>query len=152
MKMTLAIVESCTPVGSRVRVVSSDQVIETRYSAPVLENRIRIRPGQLVAVDTSKKTPETVWRWVRTRVHQVEGGRALAGADEASVCSVALIEELAGELAAGDDVWVCGTPEGPQIHDLVADGKPANPARLESYAFPIIIATYKEMENGLGQA
>ena len=147
MKMRLAVVKSCTGSGCRVRFVESDRVVETRYSAPVLKHRIEIRPGELVAVDTSKKTPETVWRWVRTRVHQVEGGHALVGADVANVRSVPLIPELVGELAAGDDAWACGTPAGPEVHGLVVDGEPAKIERLERLAFPMIIATYEQMEN-----
>lgn len=152
MKMTLAVVESCTATGCRVRLVKSDQAVETRYSAPVLKYRIQIRPGQLVAVDTSKKSPETVWRWARSKVHQVEGGRALLGPDVANESSVPLSEELAAVIAAGDEVWVYGTAEGPKVHGLVLDGKPADIERLQRLAFPTIIATYEQMENELGQS
>ena len=79
MELTLAIVESCTDDGCRVKILEDDSSIETNFSAPVRDHRIRIRPGQLVAVDTSKEIPETVWRWVRTTVQGFAGDRVLVG-------------------------------------------------------------------------
>jgi hypothetical protein len=100
----------------------------------------------------SRETPETVWRWVPLKVQQVKGAHALVGDDVAHVSSVALTEELAGDVSAGDDVWGCGTPSGPEVYDLAVDGKPAKTERLEKHAFPRIIATYRQLGYELGQA
>jgi hypothetical protein len=145
MDLKLAMVESCTDDGCRVTLLGDERSVETRYSAPVRDHCIRIRPGQLVAVDTCTETPETVWRWVRTTVRGIDGDRVLVGDDIATVRSVMVVRKVSSHVAIGDEVWLSSTPTGPEVHDNVVDGKPAHIGRLEEYAFPRIIAIYKRL-------
>ena len=67
MRLELATVISCSPSGCRVNPLSDDAAFETRYSA-LVQNRVKILPGQLVAVDVDPAVPEVAWRWYRARV------------------------------------------------------------------------------------
>ena len=51
MNPELAVTISCTNTGCQVKLVKSDEVIETKYS-DLVHDRIRIEPLQLVVVDT----------------------------------------------------------------------------------------------------
>ena len=70
MNLELAVTISCTNTGCQVKLVKSDEVIETKYS-DLVHDRIRIEPLQLVVVDTSLQIPEIIWRWVRAIVIEV---------------------------------------------------------------------------------
>ena len=144
MKLTLALVKDCHQDGCQVVQLDGREPLDVVYSAPVRE-RIEIQAGQLVAVNVEATPPQLVWRWIPNRVHEVEPERVLVGHDVAHVNWFARIPGLADEVRPNDEVWVCGTPEGWELHDLMVDGLPANPVRLAAMLFPRIEVLYREL-------
>jgi len=138
MQFELATVISCGPNGCRVAPVSGGQEFETRYSV-LVQDRVKIRPGQLVAVDMEPALPEVAWRWYRARV--VEPGERLVIVEERERrLSAARVPGLETSDSVGDEIWVTGMEGSWELHDRVVDGKPANPARLREKVFPRIAA------------
>jgi hypothetical protein len=68
--LDLAIVISCSENGCRVRPANSQETLDTVYSAPIL-NRVKIHPGQLVAINLQTNQPEILWRWYRMVITSV---------------------------------------------------------------------------------
>ena len=136
MQFELATVISCHPHGCRVLPVAGGSALETRYSE-LVQDRVRILPGQLVAVDLQPAVPEVVWRWYRTQV--VEPGEQVVIVQERerqlSAVRVAGLETAAG---AGDETWVTGMDGVWELHDRVLDGKPSDPSRLREKVIPRI--------------
>jgi hypothetical protein len=146
MKLELAIVLSCTDIGCLVRVLRDDKRIETRYSE-LVKDRIKISPGQLVAIDKGVDPSETVWRWVHAKVKKFEGDRAIVSDDKKESVSVAFVQELNLDIQPGDDVWVCGVGYDYEVHDKIVEGKPAHPEKLLAYIEPTITSIYEEAVN-----
>jgi hypothetical protein len=144
MKLSLALVQQCHQDACEVVLLNGRDPFHIIYSAPVRE-RIRIQTGQLVALDLEPTPPQLVWRWIPNQVHEVEPERVLVGQDAAHVSWFARIPGLADQVRPGDEVWVCGTPEGWELHDLIVDGGPANPTQLAAMIFPRIEALYREL-------
>ena len=148
MHLELATVLSCDDEGCRVTpvaagpagagglAVASGSAFDTRYSALIL-NRVKILPGQLVAVNMDPGVPEIAWRWYRTRVVENAGEYITVQERERQLSAVDAygVEAL---LHAGDEVWVTGMSGVWEIHDGVVDGKPSNPARLVEDVIPRI--------------
>ena len=134
---------SCTSDGCEVLLLDTDARVDTQYSARV-RDRIKIRPKQLVAVDTAEGVSEIVWRWYRTRVMEVAEQNLLV--DDRGVRS--LRAERVGELSViaqvDEEVWVCGVgqPGNWEVHDRVVDGIPERADRLGAFMFPKIEAVY----------
>src|SRR5215213_1322307 len=74
MELSLAIAESCEPDSCTVRRLDGGR-LTARYGEHVF-NRIKIRPGDLVALDDGAEPPAVVWRWWHGTVESVEGDRA----------------------------------------------------------------------------
>ena len=136
MRLELATVISCEPGGCRVMPLGSQQAIDTRYSALVL-NRVRILPGQLVAVDMETDVPEVAWRWYRARVVESSESLLLVQDRERQI-SAARVAGLETAETPGDEVWVTGMSNGWEVHDRVADGVPADPDRIREQVLPKI--------------
>lgn len=77
MDLQLAVTLSCTKTGCQVQFLSSDARIDARYSEPMVDNEITVKPGDLVAVDTSITPPRVVFRWLHSQVGRAEGGHSL---------------------------------------------------------------------------
>jgi hypothetical protein len=138
MQLELATVISCTPDGCRVTPVADGPAFETRYSA-LVQDRVKIRPGQLVAVDMEPPVPEVAWRWYQAQV--VEPGADLViVAERERQLNAARVPGLETTAGAGDVLWVTGMEGVWELHDRVAAGKPAHPARLRERVFPRIEA------------
>ena len=136
MQFELAMVISCDPGGCRVMPVNGDTALDARYSAKVL-NRVRILPGQLVAVDMEPAVPEVAWRWYRARI--VEAGESQVTVQERErQRPVARVPGMETGASMGDEVWVTGMHGVWELHDRVVDGKPANPSRLQEKVIPRI--------------
>ena len=84
MELELGIVESCDGCGCRVRLLGQAGTLSVTYSAAV-QDRIRIRQGDLVAVNLAASLPEIVWRW-----WPAEGLRPLQEAPAASTAPTGL--------------------------------------------------------------
>ncbi|MEZ4735846.1 MAG: sigma-70 family RNA polymerase sigma factor [Caldilineaceae bacterium] len=140
MELTWGIALSCATAGCRVRLLASDQAIETRYAQPV-QDKIKIRSGQLVVVAQSTP-PENVWCLLQKEVMSLTEYEFVlwdtARGGEKSVRLPALIDQ---PLAVGDAVWA-GIA---QVCDRAVDGKPAHPDQLLAALKPTVVATYEHI-------
>ena len=143
MKLELAIVLSCTKTGCRVVPMKSNSLIEVRYSS-LVQDRIMIQPGQMVALNTDKKTPEIVWRWIRAAVIELNADIIVVGDMQGHAGKVSLVSDLPLTLELDDEVWTCGTGRAYEIHDIILDGKPTHSNRLLKYIKPIIEDIYRQ--------
>jgi hypothetical protein len=143
MNLELALVISCTNKGCLVRTVNGDELVETCYSA-LVQDRIKIKPDQLVAIDKSVDPPEIMWRWVSAIVDRIEDERILVSDGKCTLISHAIVHALNLDLEPDDDVWVCNVGHDFEVHDNIVRGKPEHPERLLAYIEPTIISTYKE--------
>jgi hypothetical protein len=136
MQLELATVISCDPHGCRVTPVAGGQTYETHYSA-LVQDRVKIRPGQLVAVDLDPAVPEVAWRWYKA--HIIETGEqqiVVKERDRYLTVVNAPQMELAAEVS--DLIWVTGMQGTWELHDRVVDGKPSDPAQLQEKVLPRI--------------
>jgi hypothetical protein len=146
MRLELAVVVSCTENDCVVRSIQSDTQIDAEYSNKV-RGRIRIEPGQLVAITRETEPPLVVWRWVPVKVDEIAGDRVIVSGEIHKKVSVANVLEAGLELKPGDEAWVCGTPSDKELHDKIAEGKPENPDRLLAYIQPTIEEIYMNAED-----
>lgn len=151
MQLELTIAIACGPASCRVRGVENGSEVEAAY-APAMQDRIKIRPGDLVVVDVAVQPPLTVWRsWLGT-VKLVEPHRAVValgrGDGRGQVVEVALPREAqerpapAVEAGVGDEVFLTHKDGTHEILDLARDGEPVDPARLREVLFPQVSALY----------
>lgn len=136
MRFELATVISCGADGCRVTPVDGGPAFEARYSA-LVRDKIRILPGQMVAVDMQPKVPEVAWRWYRARVVEQNERQVIVDERERRQAA-ARVTGLETEAGVGDEVWVTGMDAGWELHDRVIDGKPSAPDRLREKALPRI--------------
>jgi hypothetical protein len=146
MTFTLAIALECSPNECRVQLLDADTPITVRYSPPV-QARLIIRPGQLVALDTTPSPPEIVYRWHYARVEQLKGANALIDNHRGQLVEVVPAKGLEVAPKVGD--WVFATLGGPagqsEIFDVAIDGRPAHPVFLSNYAFPKVEEFYRKI-------
>jgi hypothetical protein len=145
MQLELGIARECRPDGCRVQRMDGAGM-EARYAPPV-QDKIKVRPGDLVALDLEREPPQIVWRWWQGTVEEIEGARARVSRNvtqaapdaprrasrELSVSAV-----LAGQVRPGDTVYFSDET----VIDVARDGLPANPERLRAERFPGVIAAY----------
>ena len=134
MNLSLAIAHACDDDGCDIEALDGGRR-RARWSDAV-RNTIRVRPGDLVAVDADT----VVWRWwggavVTATDDTVTVERNVAqrepGDPRTAQIDVALPDELRGSVAAGDRVWfdresvvAAGSPESvvsrlPDVHDAL---------------------------------
>jgi hypothetical protein len=130
MQLELAIVQTCTSTGCRVRFLQGSRELDTRYSLQIIRYEVDIRPGDLVVVDTSVNPPCTVFCFARSQVERVE----INVHTDRDTKPQTPAEGLEDTLEPGD--WVFTT--WGQIYDRCVDGLPADPDRLWSKARPFI--------------
>ena len=141
MNLELAVTVNCTDMSCQVKLIRSDEVIQTKYS-DLVHDRIRIEPQQLVAIDTSLQIPEIIWRWVRAIVIEVNDSSVGIKGGSGKVDFASRVAELPLNLSIGDEVWFCSTDQALEVHDLIVEGKPAHPRRLLEYITPITERVY----------
>lgn len=141
MKLELAIVLSCTKTGCCVAPLKSNSQIEVRYSA-LVQDRIMIRPAQMVALNTDSSPPEIVWRWLRAAVIELTSDVVVVDDMQGHPAKVSRVSDLPLTLTVDDEVWTCGTGSDFEIHDIIVAGKPTHPNRLLNYITPIIEEIY----------
>jgi hypothetical protein len=155
MQLELAIATVCEPSRCRTIAIDGSGPIDTVYGAKVL-NRIKVRPGDLVAVDLAQSPPAVVWRWWHGTVRTVDGEsvaveRAVTirapGDTETTVLHAALPNALRGQVAAGDTVFFYGHggAEGTTVIDVASESVPVHPERLQSELLPGVVAAYEQM-------
>src|SRR3712207_2422344 len=74
MELSLAVAEACGPTTCDIRLVTGG-LLTARYGERV-QDRIKVRPGDLVAVDGSVEPPAVVWRWWHGTIERLAGDRA----------------------------------------------------------------------------
>jgi hypothetical protein len=114
----------------------------------MVQDRIIIKPDQLIAIDKSVDPPEILWRWVRAKVDKFEDGRVLVSDGKCTLISHAIVHELNLNIEPDDDVWVCNVGHDFEVHDKIVAGKPEHPERLLAYIEPTIISIYQEAVTG----
>jgi hypothetical protein len=150
MRFKLALVSEAHLEGCAIRWLDEDGVHPAGYSAPVL-NRIKIRPRQLVAVDTSSAPPAIVWRWFRGVVVYreqdyvvVDNHRYQAGF-RFPISVVRLPEALEVDVGLGAEVYYSLGIDGVVV-DTVEAERPAHPERLATDLFPALEDACAEFE------
>lgn len=148
MELSLAIAMTCESTGCQVRDLDGGETSTVRYAAPV-QDRIMIRPGDLVVVNSAAQPGELVWRWWSGRVEGIEGDtvvvsrrvtRSNASDLERGEERLPLPVWLADSVAVGDMIFHTHTPAG--IIDVARNGVPVHPEHIRSEGFAEIIATY----------
>lgn len=143
MKLTLAVALECFPTECRVQLLDSDTPITVHYSAPV-QARIKIWPGQLVALDTNPATPEVVFRWHHARVAQVKGDKVVIDNQHGPLVEAVCAKGL--EATPQVDDWVFVTLGGDsEVADIAIEGRPAHPVYLNKYALPKVEQFYRKI-------
>ena len=122
---TLAVARACRLDGCDVEPLAGGEVFPAAYSEPMV-NRIKVRPGDLVAIDpTAEGGPAVVWRWWSGTVEVVAAGggtvtvsrrvtRRAPDDPERRSGEVAVPEELVGTIEAGETVWF-GSEDGTKV-------------------------------------
>jgi SAM-dependent methyltransferase len=142
MDLQLAIASSCTGTGCQVQFLDSDVRENARYSEPVTDYGIVVRPGDLVAVDRSSSPPQVVFRWKLAEVERcLEGGAILVDSRRGDSRRLSRAEGLESEIVEGDKVFVASG----EVQDVCIDGLPGNPPRLSAASFPAIEAMYRRL-------
>ena len=141
MKLELAVVLACNETGCLVVSLKENSPIEARYSS-LVQDRIKIQPEQLVAINTDTNPPEIVWRWIRAAVIELTADIVVVDDMQGHPTKVSLASDLPLTLELDDEVWTCSTGRNYEIHDIILDGKPTQPDRLLEYITPIIEEIY----------
>ena len=141
MNLKLAIVKSCSETGCRVITLDSNSPLNVNYSK-LVQDRIKIRPGQMVALNTETNPPEIVWRWIRTAVFELTADVIVVDDMQGHPAQVSRVNELPLILSENDEVWACSTGSNFEVHDIIMDEKPTKPNRLIKYITPIINDIY----------
>ena len=146
MKLTLAIALECFPTECRVQLLEDSAPITVHYSAPV-QARLKIYPGQLVALDTNPATPEVVYRWHYVKVAQLKGDKVLITDHRGQLIELISAPGLPVAPQVGDWVFVTlgGSVDQSEVFDIAIDGRPVHPAYLSNYAFPKIEQFYHKI-------
>ena len=143
MNLALAFVHSCGKSGCQVKLLDDNSLIDTRYTLQ-MQDRIRVRPGQLVVIDRQSQPVRTVFRLYRSKVVAIESGqiyveRSFVGWYKIQPKYAAtLAEGLSLDLKVGDEVWGRDV-----IFDKVEDGKPKDPKRLLNIVSPLVSKIYE---------
>ena len=148
MNLRLALVTAARPTDCSLRWLDTPAEFLARYS-PAVQGRIKIRPGQLVAVDHEADQPTVMWRWFRGLVvyrradHIVVDNHVYQAGFRAPISVVRLPDQLEVAVHIGDEVFYSPSDNGVAI-DIVRDDAPAHPARLAADLFPGIAEVYAE--------
>ena len=131
MNLALGIVISCGTAVCRVKLIESDEEVETRYSLKI-QDQIKIRPRQTVVINQTPSPPETVFRMFYSEVRSVNGDEIMVeqlrderNRGKGDVIKAELEPGLDLDLKVGDQVYGYSV-----IHGLVDQGKPADAAQL----------------------
>jgi hypothetical protein len=150
MKLTLAVTLECPPAECRVQLLDQAEPVTVHYSARV-QARIKIWPGQLVALDTTPAIPEVVYRWHCVKVEQLKEDQILVSSHQGQLVELVKAPGLEATPQVGD--WVFATLGNPaeqgEVVDIAVDGRPAHPAWLSSYVLPKVEQFYQRIANNL---
>ncbi len=142
MELKLAIVLNCDDTGCQVALVEDNSTCDAVYSS-LVKNRIKIKQDQLVALNTSVKPVQIVWRWLRAEVIELGENTVVVDDMEGHPGKVSQVLELPIKLSLDEEVWVCSTGNAYEVHDIILDGRPVNPNSMLKYITPIIDGIYQ---------
>jgi len=148
MNLNLALVVDATPTTCTIRWLGENENTHAHYS-PQVQNRIKIFPHQLVAVDAASTPPQVVWRWFRGRVdyqvadHVVVNNHIYQAGFRAPISVARVPDELETPLKPGDEVFYSLGAEAVVI-DCADEGFPVHPERLRADMLPAIVEIYSE--------
>jgi len=148
MNLTLAIVSQSSPSDCALQLLDRPGELHAGYG-PAVRGRIRIVPGQLVAVDMAADRPSVMWRWFRGVVilrrddHVVVDNHVFQPGFRIPISVARLPDILEVDVRVGDEVFYGAEPYCAVI-DVARDGRPAHPARIAADLFPAIADVYAE--------
>lgn len=156
MKLDLGTVLSCDAGGCRVRLCDGMETVGAVYGEKVLD-RIRVRSGDLVAVDIAADPPAIVGRWWHGTVREVGDQRATIeraitqrapGDPGTGTVRATVPGALRGQIAVGDTVYFFGHggAEDATVVDVAGESGPAHPERVRTEFLPVIAAFYPETQ------
>ena len=150
MNLRLAIVTAARATDCSLTWLDQAEELTARYS-PAFNKRLKTAPQQLVAVDTATKPPTVMWRWFRGVVlyrrasFVVVDNEVYQPGFRIPIGVMRLPDILEVEIHVGDEVYYSHTPGGVVI-DIVANNRPAHPARIATDLFPAIADMYAEFD------
>ncbi|HZQ37338.1 MAG TPA: hypothetical protein VFD32_15515 [Dehalococcoidia bacterium] len=154
MQLELAVATACEPSHCRVVRLEGRGPIDAVYGAKVL-NRIRVRPGDLVAIDLTEQPPAVVWRWWHGTVQSLSDDGVLlerrvtkrAPDDtEGVMLAATLPDHLRGQVTVGATVFFTGHgDEGTTVVGVSRDLGAVDSARLQGELLPGVAAAYRAM-------
>ena len=145
MKLTLARAIACSADGCRVQPLDGGGVTDAPLSPRMIQVGTRIRPGMIVALDRGAAPSEIRWRFGGDTIESLIGDRATLRGQDFRLTDARPDEERRTPIRVGDTVLVrSGSAAGELVvYDLVEDGRPLHPERLEA-DFPQIEAAYRD--------
>ncbi|MEM7132863.1 MAG: RNA polymerase sigma factor [Chloroflexota bacterium] len=144
MNLALAKVVSCRTDGCLVRLLETDELVDTHYSAKI-QDKIKIRPEQVVVIHKSPTSSQTLYRLFLAQVTEIrnnqltveilrdEGDRGKGRYHQAKIA-----DGLELALNVGDDVYGYNT-----IFDRSTNGRPDNPGQLLATVSPKVKKIYE---------
>jgi hypothetical protein len=122
-----------------VRLVESGERLRAVFSAKV-KDTVRVRGGQLVAVDRGPAPPEIAWRWYRGVVEELRPEGAAVRRLDLEPGNVRLVSDPDGiARGPGNEVYYGDAGAGWVVIDGVTDDSPAHPGEVAARCFPEII-------------
>ncbi len=150
MNLQLAIAETCSPDGCKVKLLSDGRSLDATY-LPRMKGRVFVHSGQLVALDMEPNPPMIVWRWHRMKVVSVQPGGARLDDRGVNQVTGVIAPGLALDLQPGQTVFVNGNQEGNcEIHGLLVEDaqsgeRLSQPEQFEQVILPRIAAILANM-------
>ncbi|MEM8859545.1 MAG: hypothetical protein AAGD96_14545 [Chloroflexota bacterium] len=142
MNLKLAIVATCYDLGCDVRLCTNDSELFAHYSL-LVKDRIHIQPEQLVVIDLDTNPPEILWRWLKGVVLELSEDLIKVDDRQNHPAVVTLASELHLNLEVGDEVWMCSTGAGYEIHGLPEEMEPEHLTTLLNHITPLIKRIYQ---------
>jgi hypothetical protein len=143
MKLTLARTITCSDEHCLVQRLDDSSVYDAPLSPRMVQNSIRIRPEMIVALDRGVSPPEIRWRFEVRPVEALTGDRLTLHGRQFRFIDARPDDERATPIRVGNTVVARSRPtgDGLEVFDLVENGRPLHPERLEA-DFPHIEAIY----------
>jgi hypothetical protein len=135
LNLKLAVAETCELDRCQVTMIDDGRSLTARYTAAMI-NRMRIYPGQLVAIDMDAAEPEIAWRWHRARVLETTPEGAHLEDPVGRSIDAVRVPGLESSLTRGDEVWITGFSPTMEIHAKIIDNRPSQVERLKELILP----------------
>lgn len=144
MKLTLARAIACSDEGCTVQLLDDGSVSDAALAPLMRQSGTRVRPGMIVALDRDGSPVEIRWRFGGDRVEALEGQRATLRGRQFRLTDARPEAERTNPIRVGDTILVRSTKatDALAVYDMVENGRPLHPERLEA-DFPQIEAAYK---------